>query len=36
MSNYDYEKLVYQMLKRVHSQTIWKKVYTVLKVFLEQ
>lgn len=36
MENYDYEKIVYQMLKRVQNQKIWKKIYTVLKVLLEQ
>lgn len=36
MSNYDYEKIVYQMLKRIRNPKHWKQIYTYIKVLVEK
>ena len=32
MSGYDYEKIVYQMLKKIRNPEHWKRIYTYIKV----
>lgn len=32
----DYKNITLQMLKRIHSNETWKKIYTFVKVLLEQ
>lgn len=36
MSGYDYEKIVYQMLKKIRNPEHWKRIYTYIKVLVEK
>lgn len=36
MSDYNYEKIVYQMLKKIRNPEHWKRIYTYIKVLVEK
>lgn len=36
MTSDQYKRVAYQMLRKIHRPDFWKKIYTYVKVLLEQ